>query len=135
MLNKKEFLAETTKIIKEEIRGNLFLGYKVEIPGKMFNNSCFTIKAPDGLLKEYDISSIYARYRLTDTSVNNSIGELKETVLYDLKMLEEYKEFMNEKEDKADKYDKADLADYADKADYITDMANEKDNDDVLEMD
>jgi hypothetical protein len=132
MLNKKEFLAEATKIIKEEIRGNLFLGYKVEIPGKMFNNSCFTIKAPDGLLKEYDISSIYARYRLTDTSVNNSIGELKETVLYDLKMLEEYKEFMNEKDNKADKYDKAYLAD---KADYITDMANEKDNDDVLEMD
>jgi hypothetical protein len=132
MLNKKEFLAEATKIIKEEIRGNLFLEYKVEIPGKMFNNSCFTIKAPDGLLKEYDISSIYARYRLTDTSVNNSIGELKETVLYDLKMLEEYKEFMNEKDNKADKYDKAYLAD---KADYITDMANEKDNDDVLEMD
>lgn len=135
MLNKKEFLAEATKIIKEEIRSNLFLGYKVEIPGKMFNNSCFTIKAPDGLLKEYDISNIYARYRLTDTSVNNSIGELKETVLYDLKMLEEYKEFMNEKDNKADKYDKADLADYADKADYITDMTNEKDNDDVLEMD
>lgn len=111
MLNKKEFLAEATKIIKEEIRGNLFLGYKVEIPGKMFNNSCFTIKAPDGLLKEYDISSIYARYRLTDTSVNNSIGELKETVLDDLKMLEEYKEFMNEKDEKADKYDKDDLAD------------------------
>ena len=135
MLNKKEFLAEATKIIKEEIRGNLFLGYKVEIPGKMFNNSCFTIKAPDGLLKEYDISNIYARYRLTDTSVNNSIGELKETVLYDLKMLEEYKEFMNEKDNKADKYDKAYLADLDDKADYITDMANEKDNDDVLEMD
>lgn len=135
MLNKKEFLAEATKIIKEEIRGNLFLGYKVEIPGKMFNNSCFTIKAPDGLLKEYDISSIYARYRLTDTSVNNSIGELKETVLYDLKMLEEYKEFMNEKDNKADKYDKADYTYLDDKADYIVDMANEKDNDDVLEMD
>ena len=135
MLNRKEFLAEATKIIREEIRGNLFLGYKVEIPGKMFNNSCFIVKGTDGLLKEYDISGIYARYRLTDTSVNNSIGELKETVLYDLKMLEEYKEFMNEKEDKADKYDKEDLDDKYDKADYITDMANEKDNDDVLEMD
>ena len=102
MLNKKEFLAETAKIIKEEVRGNLYLGYKVEIPGKMFNNSCFTIKSTDGLLKEYDISSMYARYRITDTSVNNAIGELKETVLNDIKLLEEYKAFMQEKNEKED---------------------------------
>lgn len=128
MLSKKEFLIETTRIINEEIKGNLFIGYKVEIPGK-FNNSCFTIKSPDGLLKEYDIAAKYARYKLTNTSVNNTIGDLKETILSDLRALEDYREYINEKADKDDFDDKDILADLetVDKLAYLENAIKELD--------
>lgn len=92
-MKRKEYLNEAVQLIKEEIRYNLFLDYKIEIPKGVFNNLSILIKSPEGIIKEYNLQDNYNRYKITHASVNNSISELKETIVEDIRMLEEFKEY------------------------------------------
>lgn len=92
-MKRKEYLNEAVQLIKEEIRHNLFLNYKIEIPKGVLRSLSVLIKNPMGIIKEYDLQPNYSRYRLTHTSVNNSISELKETIVRDIEMLEKFKEY------------------------------------------
>lgn len=92
-MKRKEYLNEAVQLIKEEIRYNLFLDYKIEIPKGVFNNLSILIKNPEGIIKEYNLQDNYNRYKITHASVNNSISELKETIVEDIRMLEEFKEY------------------------------------------